>query len=99
MSRLKFRSKLLECDYILLRAINVIRRAYEKETPNAKSALTPEEAADAVRDEQVDVVDGGLDGNEEKEKEGKKENKETKAERDASAHGRKPQDAREDSGA
>ena len=83
MSRLKFRSKLLECDYILLRAINVIRRAYEKETPNAKSALTPEEAADAVRDEQVDVLDGGLDGNEEKEKEGKKENKETKAERDA----------------
>lgn len=83
VSRLKFRSKLLECDYILLRAINVIRRAYEKETPNARSALTPEEAADAVRDEQVDVVDGGLDGNEEKEKEGKKENKETKAERDA----------------
>ena len=83
LSRLKFRAKLLECDYVLLRAINSMQRAYEKELPNAKSDVPSEETADSVRDEQDDVVDDVAEGKEDKEKEGKKENKETKAEKEA----------------
>ena len=82
LSRLKFRAKLLECDYVLLRAIHSLQRAYEKELPNSKTDAPTGEVADAVRDEQDETVDVG-EGKSDKEKEGKKENKETKAQRDA----------------
>ena len=59
VSRLRFRAKLLECDYVLQMAVRTLRRVHDKDLPFGKNVHNGEESRDSARDSK-DNKDGRL---------------------------------------